>query len=48
MEVLDKAQGEIGTKTGNRVTLKYFPGGQQVTSATSFARSASVSSTAPR
>jgi TRAP-type C4-dicarboxylate transport system substrate-binding protein len=29
MEVLDKAQGEIKTKTGGRVVLKYFPGGQQ-------------------
>jgi len=29
MEVLDKAQDEIKTKTGGRVTLKYYPGGQQ-------------------
>src|SRR5262245_55893389 len=29
MEVLDKAQEEIKTKTGGRVTLKYYPGGQQ-------------------
>ena len=29
MEVLDKANGEIADKTGGRVTLKYFPGGQQ-------------------
>jgi TRAP-type C4-dicarboxylate transport system substrate-binding protein len=29
MEVLDKAQAEIKTKTGGRVTLKYYPGGQQ-------------------
>jgi TRAP-type C4-dicarboxylate transport system substrate-binding protein len=29
MEVLDKAQAEIKEKTGGRVTLKYYPGGQQ-------------------
>jgi TRAP-type transport system periplasmic protein len=29
MEVLDKAQGEISTKTAGRVTVKYYPGGQQ-------------------
>jgi TRAP-type C4-dicarboxylate transport system substrate-binding protein len=29
MEVLDKAQVEIKEKTGGRVTLKYYPGGQQ-------------------
>ncbi|MDB4957559.1 MAG: TRAP-type C4-dicarboxylate transport system, substrate-binding protein [Myxococcales bacterium] len=29
MEVLNKAQGEIATKTSSRVTLKYFEGGQQ-------------------
>src|SRR5580765_6181457 len=29
MEVLDKAQVEIKDKTGGRVTLKYFEGGQQ-------------------
>src|SRR4051812_4368418 len=29
MEVLNKAQGEIKTKTGGRVTLKYYEGGQQ-------------------
>jgi TRAP-type C4-dicarboxylate transport system substrate-binding protein len=29
MEVLDKAQAEIKTKTGGRVVLKYYPGGQQ-------------------
>ncbi|MEO8549541.1 MAG: TRAP transporter substrate-binding protein DctP, partial [Kofleriaceae bacterium] len=29
MEVLDKANGEIKTKTASRVTLKYFEGGQQ-------------------
>lgn len=29
MSVLDKASGEIKEKTGGRVTLKYFPGGQQ-------------------
>ena len=29
MQVLDKAQGEIKEKTGGRVTLKYYPGGQQ-------------------
>ncbi|HEX5063832.1 MAG TPA: TRAP transporter substrate-binding protein DctP, partial [Kofleriaceae bacterium] len=28
MEVLNKAQGEIKTKTGGRVTLKYFDGAQ--------------------
>jgi TRAP-type transport system periplasmic protein len=29
MEVLDKAQVEIKDKTGGRVVLKYYPGGQQ-------------------
>ncbi|HEY5952545.1 MAG TPA: TRAP transporter substrate-binding protein DctP [Kofleriaceae bacterium] len=29
MEVLNKAQGEIKDKTGGRVTLKYYEGGQQ-------------------
>lgn len=29
MEVLNKAQGEIKEKTGGRVTLKYYEGGQQ-------------------
>src|SRR4051812_36054329 len=29
MEVLNKAQGEIATKTNSRVTLKYYEGGQQ-------------------
>ncbi len=29
MDVLDKAAGEIKDKTAGRVTLKYFPGGQQ-------------------
>src|SRR4051812_15119000 len=29
MEVLDKAAAEVAQKTSNRVTLKYFPGGQQ-------------------
>jgi TRAP-type C4-dicarboxylate transport system substrate-binding protein len=29
MEVLGKAQAEIKTKTGGRVTLKYYEGGQQ-------------------
>ncbi|HEY0192761.1 MAG TPA: TRAP transporter substrate-binding protein DctP [Kofleriaceae bacterium] len=29
MEVLDKAAGEIQTKTANRVSMKYFAGGQQ-------------------
>jgi TRAP-type transport system periplasmic protein len=29
MEVLNKAQAEIKTKTGNRVQLKYYEGGQQ-------------------
>jgi TRAP-type transport system periplasmic protein len=29
MEVLDKAQGEIKEKTGGRITLKYYAGGQQ-------------------
>ena len=29
MEVLDKAAGEIKDKTASRVTLKYYPGGQQ-------------------
>jgi TRAP-type C4-dicarboxylate transport system substrate-binding protein len=29
MEVLDKAAGEIKDKTAGRVTLKYYPGGQQ-------------------
>jgi TRAP-type C4-dicarboxylate transport system substrate-binding protein len=29
MEVLNKAQGEIKDKTGGRVSLKYFEGGQQ-------------------
>jgi TRAP-type C4-dicarboxylate transport system substrate-binding protein len=29
MEVLNKAQGEIAEKTSNRVTLKYYEGGQQ-------------------
>jgi TRAP-type C4-dicarboxylate transport system substrate-binding protein len=29
MDVLDKAAGEIKDKTSNRVTFKYFPGGQQ-------------------
>src|ERR1700744_763052 len=29
MEVLDKAAAEIKDKTGSRVTMKYFEGGQQ-------------------
>ncbi|HEY5920179.1 MAG TPA: TRAP transporter substrate-binding protein DctP [Kofleriaceae bacterium] len=29
MEVLDKGQAEIKTKTAGRVTIKYYPGGQQ-------------------
>ena len=29
MEVLDKAAGDVATKTSNRVTLKYFEGGSQ-------------------
>jgi TRAP-type transport system periplasmic protein len=29
MQVLEKAQGEIKQKTGGRVRLKYYPGGQQ-------------------
>ncbi len=29
MEVLDKAAAEVKDKTSSRVTLKYFPGGQQ-------------------
>lgn len=29
MELLDKAGGEIADKTDQRVTIKYFPGGQQ-------------------
>src|SRR5688572_6693321 len=29
MQVLDKSQAEIAEKTAGRVTLKYYPGGQQ-------------------